>query len=66
MQNNNENTESTEHSGTKKQNMDYPNMPATSQKVNNEEKTREEIHQASELNSEGKTDNVEKTPNSGN
>lgn len=47
----------------KKQNADFPNLPASSEKNKGGETMKKEIHKTSELNQEGKTDNTEKSGN---
>lgn len=47
----------------KKQNMDFPNLPASTEKQQTGETMKKEIHKTSELNEEGKTDNTEKNGN---
>lgn len=44
----------------KKQNMDFPNIPAASEKIKNENEVKKEIKETSKLHDEGKTDNTEK------
>lgn len=58
-----ENNEKPTQAEIKKQNMDFPNMPASTEKAATGETMKKEIHKTSELNEEGKTDNTEKTEN---
>lgn len=44
----------------KKQNTDFPNIPASSEKIKNEDEVKKEIKETSKLHDEGKTDNTEK------
>lgn len=50
----------TEKAEIKKQNQDFPNIPAASDKINSEKTVRKEVRETSELHNEGKTDNTEK------
>ncbi len=50
----------TEEAEVKKQNQDYRNIPASSDRIESEETAKKEIKESSELNKEGKTDNTEK------
>ena len=43
----------------KKQNQDFPNIPAASEEMKNVEALKKEIKKTSKLNSDGKTDNTE-------
>ncbi len=49
---------------TKKQNQDFPNIPASTEKHDSGEEMKEQVKESSKLNEDGKTDNTEK--NSGN
>ncbi|QOW09969.1 hypothetical protein Q73A0000_06140 [Kaistella flava (ex Peng et al. 2021)] len=42
----------------KKQNQDFPNVPASSEKINSETTLKKEIKETSDLNPSGKTDNT--------
>lgn len=44
---------------TIKQNEDLPNLPAATEKIDNEDHVKKEIKKTSKLNDEGKTDNTE-------
>lgn len=43
----------------KKQNQDFPNIPASSEKIKNDKEMKKEIKETSKLHDEGKTDNTE-------
>ncbi|WP_313500937.1 hypothetical protein [Kaistella carnis] len=43
----------------KKENQDFPNIPAASDKVKHEETLKKEIKKTSELHPDGKTDNTD-------
>ena len=47
----------------RKQNQDIPNIPASSEKINSEDKTKKEIRESSELHESGKTENEEENEN---
>ncbi len=49
----------TEKAEVKKQNQDYPNIPASSERIVSQEETDQEIKKTSKLNKEGKTDNID-------
>ncbi|KIA83257.1 hypothetical protein OA84_06845 [Kaistella solincola] len=53
-------TKKTIESDVKKQNQDFPNIPASSEKVKSEETVKKEVKEGSKLNPDGKTDNTEK------
>lgn len=42
----------------KKQNQDFPNIPAASEKIHSEGKVKKEIQKTSDLQPDGKTDNT--------
>lgn len=42
-----------------KQNQDFPNIPASSEKIKEENVTKKEIRETTKLHNEGKTDNTE-------
>lgn len=48
---------------TKKQNQDFPNIPAANEKQNPPDIKKEDIKKSSELTDTGKTDNTEKSEN---
>lgn len=50
----------TEEAEIKKENQDYRNIPAASDRIQNEKTAKKEIQESSKINSEGKTDNTEK------
>ncbi|WP_027385363.1 hypothetical protein [Chryseobacterium gregarium] len=57
----NENTKKTESANnaeTKKQNEDFQNIPASSQKTNPSDVDKKDIKKSSENNPSGKTDNI--------
>ena len=43
----------------KKQNQDFPNMPAASEKILSESAIKKQIKKTSDLNPDGKTDNTD-------
>lgn len=43
----------------KKQNQDFPNVPAASEKIHSEKTLKKEIKETSDLHPDGKTDNNE-------
>ena len=43
----------------KKQNQDFPNVPAASEKIHSEETLKKEIKKTSDLHPDGKTDNTD-------
>ena len=43
----------------KKQNQDFPNVPAASEKIHSEERLKKEIKKTSDLHPDGKTDNTD-------
>lgn len=43
----------------KKQNQDFPNVPAATEEVKNENTLKKEIKKTSKLNPDGKTDNTD-------
>lgn len=53
------NTPDHKDSAIRKQNMDYPNIPASSEKIDSENKVENEIKETSKLHDDGKTDNTE-------
>lgn len=55
--------EKSNESEVRKQNMDLPNIPASSDKIHSEDKTKKEIDETSKLHRTGKTDNIK--PNGG-
>lgn len=50
----------TEKAATRKENQDYPNVPAASEKVRSEKELKKEIDKTSELQPDGKTHNNDK------
>lgn len=57
-----ENTQNKPNSAeVKKQNIDFPNLPASTEKNETEETMKKEIKETSKLHNEGKTDNTEKS-----
>lgn len=50
----------TEKSDVKKQNQDFPNIPASTEKINSGDTAHKEIKKTSKLHNEGKTDNTKK------
>ncbi len=55
-----DNPEKNKESDITKQNQDFPNVPAASEKIRKEETLKKEVKDSSELHSDGKTDNTEK------
>ncbi len=49
----------TKDAEVKKQNQDFPNVPAASEKINSEETLKKEIKKTSDLHPDGKTDNTD-------
>lgn len=47
----------TKDAEVKKQNQDFPNVPAASEKIHSEETLKKEIKKTSDLQPNGKTDN---------
>ena len=50
----------TEEAEIQMENQDLPNIPASTEKIKEGEKFKEEIKKTSKLHNEGKTDNTEK------
>ncbi|SDH88625.1 hypothetical protein [Chryseobacterium taeanense] len=51
--------ESANAAETKKQNQDFPNIPASSKKTNPSDVDKEDVQKSSKNNTSGKTDNTE-------
>lgn len=51
--------ESANTAETKKQNQDFPNIPASSKKTNPSDVDKEDVQKSSNNNKSGKTDNTE-------
>ena len=49
----------TKDAEVKKQNQDFPNVPAASEKIHSEETLKKEIKKTSDLHPDGKTDNTD-------
>ena len=49
----------TKDAEVKKQNQDFPNVPAASEKIHSEETLKKEIKKTSDLHTDGKTDNTD-------
>ena len=47
----------TQDAEVKKQNQDFPNVPAASEKIHSEKTLKKEIKKTSDLHPDGKTDN---------
>lgn len=47
----------------RKQNQDLPNIPASSEKINSEEKVKKEIKDSSKLHKSGKTESLDQNEN---
>lgn len=58
MSTNSKNTKEND-SDIKKQNQDLPNIPSSSDKINNEEPAKKQIKDTSKLHKDGKTENTE-------
>lgn len=58
---NEKNTPENKDTQVTKQNMDFPNIPASSDKINDESEVKKEIRETTKLHDEGKTDNTEKS-----
>ena len=50
----------TEKAEIKKQNQDFPNIPASSEKIKSEKTLKKEVRETSKLHEDGKTDNTDK------
>ncbi len=50
----------TEKAEIVKQNQDFPNIPASSEKIHHEKTVKKEIRETSKLHDDGKTHNTEK------
>lgn len=55
----NKKQESANAAETKKQNQDFPNIPASSKKTNPSDVDKEDVQKSSKNNKSGKTDNTE-------
>ncbi len=44
----------------KKENQDFPNIPASSEKIKTEKTVKNEVRETSKLHEDGKTDNTDK------
>ncbi len=44
----------------KKENQDFPNIPASSEKIKTEKTVKKEVRETSKLHEDGKTDNTDK------
>ncbi|QDP86408.1 hypothetical protein FNJ88_12910 [Chryseobacterium sp. SNU WT5] len=49
----------TKEAEIKKENQDFPNVPASTDKINSDEKMKKEIKETSKLHPDGKTDNTD-------
>ena len=49
----------TKDAEVKKQNQDFPNIPAATEKIEDEKKVEKEIKKSSKLHEDGKTDNTD-------
>ena len=49
----------TKDAEVKKQNQDFPNVPAASEKIHSEETLKKKIKKTSDLHPDGKTDNTD-------
>ena len=59
----NKDKQKTKEAEIKKQNQDFPNIPASSEKIHSEKTAKKEIKETSKLHKNGKTDNTEKGEN---
>ncbi|WP_027379379.1 hypothetical protein [Chryseobacterium daeguense] len=57
-QENDQKKESANNAETKKQNQDFPNIPASSKKTNPPDVDKEDVQKSSKNNKSGKTDNT--------
>lgn len=55
----NKHEKETEKAAVEKQNQDYPNVPAATEKIKSEKTLKKQIRQTSALQPDGKTDNIE-------
>lgn len=55
----NKKQESANSAETKRQNQDFPNIPASSKKTNPSDVDKEDVQKSSKNNKSGKTDNTE-------
>ena len=53
----------TKEAEIKKENQDFPNIPASSEKIHSEKTAKKEITETSKLHEDGKTDNTDKSEN---
>ena len=53
--------EHTNEAETKKQNQDFPNIPASTEKQSPPDISKKDVKKSSEINETGKTDNTEKS-----
>ena len=58
-----ENADKTNEAETKKQNQDFPNLPAANEKQNPPDIKKKDIKKSSDLAETGKTDNTEQSGN---
>ena len=55
-----EKNKKTEKAEIKKENQDFPNIPASSEKIKTEKTLKKEVRETSKLHEDGKTDNTDK------
>ena len=58
--NNQEHQEKTQEADVQKQNQDFPNIPASSEKILSHKTIQKQVKESSEMHKDGKTDNTEK------
>lgn len=57
------NDRKTKEAEVQKQNQDFPNIPASSERINSGKTAKKEIKESSKLHKDGKTDNTEQSEN---
>ncbi len=55
-----EKNKKTQKAEIKKENQDFPNIPASSEKIKTEKTVKKEVRETSKLHEDGKTDNTDK------
>jgi len=55
-----EKNKKTQKAEIKKENQDFPNIPASSEKIKTEKTVKNEVRETSKLHEDGKTDNTDK------
>ena len=54
-----EKNKKTQKAEIKKENQDFPNIPASSEKIKTEKTVKKEVRETSKLHEDGKTDNTD-------